>query len=405
MSNIEETRRMRLVILTQYYPPEMGAPQSRLYELASGFRDLNWDVSVVTAMPNYPTGKIFEGYQGKISFDDTHEGVPVKRYWLFPSNSSRTLPRLVSMMSFSMTAFLSLPFLHKQKPDYIFVESPPLTLAFSALLMAKLIGSKLIMNVSDLWPLSAKELGAISEGFLYRRIEALEKFLYEKAFVCTGQSQEIVEYISKKEAQRVFLFRNGVDSKRFNVKRSNSGGIHHKLIYAGLLGVAQGILSICRNVKFKDLGVEFHIYGSGAEKDEIAMLLSQNPNSNIFLHLPVDRKEIPDVLSNYDGTLIPLSKKIYGAVPSKIYEAMAAGLPIIFSGEGEGAQIVQEQQVGWVSDTNDFRQLESNIAEFVSDLKKRALYSANGMRCASQVFERKIQIRNLHDFLQSHINN
>lgn len=396
---------MRLVILTQYYPPEMGAPQSRLYELASGFKDLNWDVSVITAMPNYPTGKIFDEYRGKVAFDDVHENVPVKRYWLFPSNASQTLPRLISMMSFSITSLLSLPYLYKQKPDYIFVESPPLTLALSALIMAKLTGSKLIMNVSDLWPLSAKELGAIGEGFLYRRIETLEKFLYKKAFVCTGQSQEIVDYISKKEAQRVFLFRNGVDSKRFSLKNYNNDGIRHKLVYAGLLGVAQGILSICRNVKFKNLGVEFHIYGSGAEKEQIAMFIAQNPDSNIFLHPSVGRKEIPDILSNYNGTLIPLAKKIYGAVPSKIYEAMAAGLPIIFSGEGEGARIVQERQVGWVSDTNDFRQLESNITEFANNLEKRALYSANGIKCASQVFERQIQIKNLHDFLQSYINN
>jgi len=405
MSDLKESLRGRLVILTQYYPPEMGAPQSRLYELASGFKALNWDVDVITAMPNYPTGKIFEQYRGKIIFNDVHEGVPVKRFWLFPSNSPRTLPRLVSMLSFSATAFLALPFLLKRKPDYIFVESPPLTLAFSALLMAKLTGSKLVMNVSDLWPLSAKELGAINEGFLYRRIEALERFLYKKAFVCTGQSQEIVDYISEKKARRVFLFRNGVDFERFSVKKSNGNGAHHKLVYAGLLGVAQGILSICRNVRFKDLGVEFHIYGSGAEKEEIEKFLLESPGSNVFLHSPVGRNEIPGILSGYDGTLVPLSKKIYGAVPSKIYEAMAAGLPIIFSGDGEAAQIIQEQQVGWVSETNNFQQLESNIAEFVNNLKKRTFFSANGVKCASQVFERKIQIRNLHDFLQAHINN
>lgn len=405
MNNVEETRRMRLVILTQYYPPEMGAPQSRLYELAAGFRDLNWDVSVITAMPNYPTGKIFEPYLGKISTDDFHEGVPVKRYWLYPSNSSNTLPRLISMLSFSATAFLGLPFLYKQKPDYIFVESPPLTLAFSAWLMAKITGSKLIMNVSDLWPLSAKELGAIGEGFLYHRIEDLEKFLYENAFVCTGQSQEIVDYISKKEARRVFLFRNGVDIKRFKVEMSSRVGDRRRLVYAGLLGVAQGILSICQNVKFKDLGVEFHIYGSGAEKEEIEKFLAQNQNSNIFLHPPVGRREIPGILSEYDGTLIPLAKKIYGAVPSKIYEAMAAGLPIIFSGDGEAAQIIQEHQVGWVSATNHFQQLERNIAEFVNDAEKRTLYSLNGVKCASEIFDRERQIKNLHVFLQSHINN
>jgi glycosyltransferase involved in cell wall biosynthesis len=396
---------MRLVILTQYFLPEMGAPQSRLYELATGLRSLNWEVDVVTAMPNYPTGRIFNEYRGRIKVDEMLDGISVKRFWMYPSNSTRTFPRLVSMATFAFMVLGAFPLIRKRKPDYVFVESPPLPLAFSALIMARAAGAKLVMNVSDLWPLSAKELGAIEDGYLYRCIEFVEKLVYKKAYLCTGQSQEIVEYISARNADRVHLFRNGVDSKRFVNAARNGDHSKIRLVYAGLLGVAQGLLPICRNVRFSDLRVEFHIYGAGAERQQIEDFIVQNPDSGIFLHPPVPREQISAIMSQFDGALIPLAKRIYGAVPSKIYEAMAAGLPIIFSGEGEAAQIIRDRQVGWVSKPENFRNLESNISDFVSNPHRRSLYAANGIRSAKEVFEREIQIRKLNDYLQLHLAN
>lgn len=393
---------MKLLILTQYYPPEMGAPQSRLSELATGLRDLGWQISVITAMPNYPKGKIFAGYTDKFTVQDFYEDIPVKRYWLYPSNSIHALPRIISMLSFSITVLFSVFTVRKFKPDYVFVESPPLTLGFSGWLLSKLSGSKLILNISDLYPLSAKELGVISEGFLYNCIELLEKFLYKNAFACSGQSQEIVDYITAKGAKRVLLFRNGVDSKRFRGDTPQDKSEKNRLVYAGLLGVAQGILGICKNVKFKDLGVEFHIYGAGAEKEIIEKFLQQNPNSNIFLHSVVKKQEIPSLLKSFDGTIIPLKKNIYGAVPSKIYEAMAAGLPILFSGGGEASEIIKQHQVGWVSPAGDFQQLANNINNFVNDVEKSKLFASNGINSACHTFDRLLQIQRLHKFLQSH---
>lgn len=394
---------MKLLILTQYYPPEMGAPQSRLSELATGLRNLGWQISVVTAMPNYPKGKIFAEYTGKFTANETYEDISVKRYWLYPSNSTRAMPRIISMLSFSITVLFSVFYTRKFRPDYIFVESPPLTLGFSGWLLSKLSGSKLIFNISDLYPLSAKELGVISEGFLYSCIELLESFLYKKAVACSGQSQEIIDYIATKGAKKVLLFRNGVDSKRFNDNLPKDNNNDNKLIYAGLLGVAQGILGICQNVRFKDLGIEFHIYGAGSEKETIEKFVLQNPDSNVFLHPVIKKQEIPALLQSFAGAVIPLKKGIYGAVPSKIYEAMAAGLPILFSGEGEGSKIIKKYEVGWVSSAGDYQQLENNIDDFVSNSEKRVIYSNNGKNCAYQFFDRKIQIQRLHEFLQSNI--
>ena len=396
---------MKTLILTQYYPPEMGAPQTRLSELAKGLVNLGGEVSIVTALPNYPKGEVFDKYKGKFSITEKEEGITIRRFWLYPSNSTNAIPRIFSMISFTLTCLFSLFFVRKFNPDYIFVESPPLTLGFSGWLLSKFSGSKFIFNISDLYPLSAKELGIINDGFLYKSIEALEKFLYNRAFAVTGQSSEIVKYIESRGAKKTILFRNGVDFSRFKSINANEKIDKTRIVYAGLLGFAQGISDICKNVKFDDIGVEFHIFGAGKDKEKIEKYILKNPNSNIYLHSVVEKSEIPAILKSFDGTLIPLKSNIYGAVPSKIYEAMAAGLPILYSGAGEAKEIIEKNDLGWVSPASDYGKLEQNINEFVQDKEKRELFAKNGIKTAKKVFNRKIQINNLHNFLSSNLEN
>lgn len=386
----------------------MGAPQSRLLETALGLKNNGWEVIVISALPNYPTGKIFSHYKKRIFTKETFNEIQVWRYLLFSSNSKKSIPRILSMLSFSFMVLFSLFKVKKFKPDYIFTESPPLTLGVSGLLLAKFSRSKHILNISDLWPLSAVELGAISKGYLYKKLENLESFLYQKSFACTGQSDEIISYVKEKGAIQTLLFRNGVDSSRFpstldiDYKRSQG---KTKIVYAGLLGIAQGILELCKNIDFKSINCEFHIYGQGTEKNEIATFVLKNPNNGIYLHEPIDRNLVPTTLVKFDATIIPLIKPIFGAVPSKIYEAMAAGLPIVFSGGGEGALIIKKYNLGWICNPSEFNEIKyvlKKLSEMpVNELierKKRA------MSIALNVFDRKIQIRNLNDFLIKELN-
>ncbi len=136
----------------------MGAPSNRLLELAKGFVRNGWNVSVITALPNYPKGKIFNEYKGRFKVNEKLDEIDILRFWLYPSNSAKSLPRIFSMISFRVTCLFSTSFVKKRKPDFFFVESPPLTLAFTGYILSKVSKSKLIMNVSDIWPLSAKEL-------------------------------------------------------------------------------------------------------------------------------------------------------------------------------------------------------------------------------------------------------
>ncbi len=371
----------------------MGAPQNRLLELSKIFLEKGWEVSVVTAMPNYPKGKIFSEYKGKFSTEENVQGIKVLRYWMYASIAAKSIPRIISMLSFSITCLFSRSFIKKFKPDFIFAESPPLTLAFSGYLLSMMTGSRLIMNVSDVWPLSAKELGVISDGFLYRQLERFEKFLYKKSYLCSGQSEEIVAHIKSSGCERVYLFRNGVDVRRFTKSRSASvsdGNI--KIIYAGLLGVAQGIFDIAKNIDFRELGSEFHIYGEGAERQKLESYLKDNGYRNFYLHESVSREEIPDLLSGFYCTIIPLVNNIYGAVPSKIYESMAAGLPVLFSGSGEGAKIISEYKVGLVSKPRDYDSLKENIIKIKNSVSLRNEMSERGRKLAEEKFDRNMLI-------------
>lgn len=393
----------KLVLLTKYFPPEMGAPQSRLYETVLGLKKRGWDIMVITALPNYPTGKVFASHRGRFSMREEMNGIPVQRYNLYASHSKKSIPRIISMLSFGVTSMCSMFRVRKFRPAYIITESPPLTLGLTGITLARFSRAKHIMNVSDIWPLSALRLGAISEGYMYKKLEGLERYLYTHSHACMGQSAEITERLEQTGSKRTLLFRNGVDFQRFDAARKGVKKTPHdrlRIVYAGLLGIAQGILELCKQIDFDTLGAELHIYGHGAEKEEIENYIRQNPRKGIYLYPTVQRDVIPETLMRYDVTLIPLITHIYGAVPSKIYEAMAAGLPVIFAGGGEGEKIIIENNAGWACTPSDFKDMANTIAK-VAQMPAEELQqiSDNCVGAAKHIFDREIQIENLHRFL------
>jgi len=391
----------KIVILTQYFYPEMGAPQTRLLELCEQLIHKGWEVVVITAMPNYPTGKIFEEYKDKFRIKENINRIQVLRFWLYASNSNKSFKRVLSMISFSITTLFSIYFLKKYQPKVLFVESPPLLLCITGFIISKWVKTKLLINISDLWPLSFKELGVLKKSsFIYKRLLGLERFVYRNSDIITGQSEEIVDYIRRiVPRKKISLFRNGVDASRFSTKQLPPNK-QLKIVYAGLIGVAQGIPNICSSIDFHSLNAEFHIYGNGPELKLLNAVIKLKIKG-VFYHGTLERNEIPSVLQEYDAALIPLTESIYGAVPSKIYEAMAAGLPIFFSGNGEGARIIEDNECGWINDPKDYNKLAENIAEFGSDKNKLKEIKDNCRYAAEHVFDRRIQIEELEKFILS----
>lgn len=355
---------MKITVISIFFPPERGAAPSRILNMSKALKERGCDVEVVTALANYPKGKIFEKYRGKIIHKEVIEGIPCRRYWLMPSNSNNPFVRVLSMFSFAISLFMALPYLIRRRSDIIIVQSPPLLAGFSGALLGSLAPGKVISNISDVWPLTALELGVIKKGAIYSFFEVAEKWIYRISDAFMTQSEESLEHINKFNDKPKFCYSNLSLPSPFKGPAYQKDGI--KIVYAGLLGLAQGVNNICRQIDFKGLGVEFHIYGHGVERADIEQYIQENPDSNIILHESIPKNEVPEMLSNFHATIIPLKDPIYGALPSKIFMAIASELPILFSGEGEGRRIVEEKNIGWVCDSQNYKALEHNIQKIIS---------------------------------------
>lgn len=137
-----------------------------------------------------------------------------------------------------------------------------------------------------------------------------------------------------------------------------------KVVFCGMLGVAQDVAGIVKNIPFKDLGVEFHIFGGGKQFEEINAWIANNPDGNVFAHGFVPKEEISKKLKEMDVSIVPLATRIRGAVPSKLYDTLPQGLPILFCGGGEGAQFISSRGVGLASEPGDYATLLKNIKSF-----------------------------------------
>ena len=355
----------KIKIITSFFPPEKGAASHRILTTAKELSSYGFDVSVITTLANYPTGKLFNGYKKMLYKKEKIEGIDCIRCWVFPSNSNNPIIRILSMLSYCFSLIFTIPSLFLNKPDIIFVQTPPLLPGLTGVLISKLLRIKIVLNVSDIWPLTAVELGVIRhKSFSFRLFSGIENIMYRLSDAMIGQSNETCSYLKQKSDKPILLYRNLtkpnfnqiVDEQVLNSKK--------KIVYAGLLGFAQGVFNICKNIDFKSLDIEFHVYGDGIEKSLIEKFIQQNSECNIFLNQTITKDEMQKKLLSYDATIIPLTKNIYGAFPSKITMAMAAGLPIFFSGDGEGFKIVDEFNLGYVSEAGNLNALEKNIIEF-----------------------------------------
>jgi len=349
-----------ILIITSYFPPEIGAASNRIFQLAGALQKHDFNVSVITPLPNYPKGKIFDGYKGKFKQSSTENNMTIQRLWIYARNSKNKLLRLIAMLSYSFS--LVWFFLWNKIPNKVIVQSPPLLVAFTCVLFLRRDKRKLILNVSDLWPIAGLELGAFKKNFSYRLLEKIEKFNYKNADLVLGQSEEILTHVTSIFPEKdTFLYRNYPDfiTPEVITKSSSKGRI--KLVYAGLLGVAQGIYKLCQELDYSH--IEFHIYGAGAEQEAIDSFILKNENLPIIYHGEVSREALHKELLKYDLTIIPLLHRIYGSVPSKIFEYAKLGIPVLYFGGGEGDTIVSNYNLGWIAEAGNYNDLNLKLYE------------------------------------------
>jgi len=384
----------KVLIITSYFPPETGAASNRIFHLAEGLSNRRFDVSVVTPLPNYPTGTIFKEYTGKFRQTSEENNIKIYRLWIYASNSKNKILRLFAMLSYSFSLIWF--FITNKIPKTVIVQSPPLLVAFTCMIFMS-NKRQLILNVSDLWPIAGLELGAFKKNFSYRMLERIERFNYNKATMVLGQSEEILKHITNiVPGKKTFLYRNYPDFDAPKIDEKSTPSTKIKMVYAGLLGVAQGIFKLCENLDYSN--IEFHIYGAGAETNKIVDFISLNPNLPIEYHGEVKRSELHAILIEYDLTIIPLLNRIYGSVPSKIFEYSKLGLPILYFGGGEGEQIVLENDLGWIAESGNYNALNKVLTRIkLTDLNM--ILSNHLQNIAMRNFNFELQMKKLVEFI------
>ncbi|WP_300978600.1 glycosyltransferase family 4 protein [Flavobacterium sp.] len=385
-----------ILIISNYYPPEKGAAANRIEQLALKLSQNNYKVTVLCPLGNYPKGELFPEYKGKFSVIENRQNITVKRLWIYPSVSKNIFKRTLSVLSFSSMLFLNLIF--KKTPQKVIVQSPPLLLSFVSVVALWLKRKTIVLNVSDLWPTAAIELKAIQQGSISHKVSLFfEHFIYAKAEVILGQSNEIITHIKEQfPDKKCYLYRNFPDHQREETQMDSNVNEPIKLFYAGLLGVAQGVLELCQKIEIQGLDLELHIFGDGAEKLALEDFLEKNPDKKIIFHGMLDRHLLHEKIKSFDIAIIPLKTRIYGSVPSKIFEYGALGFPVLYFGGGEGETIVYENKLGWVAPVGDFDQLNSMLNEISTTGKtyiqhmKKEVYST-----AQKEFNLDLQIQQL----------
>lgn len=397
----------RILILTQYFPPEIGAAQTRLFELGQELSGLGWEVEVLTALPNYPTGRVFEGYDVKKPLKETIGRLSVVRVPLRPAQQG-FVDRLMCYFSFVRSATRWGPHLCA-KPDVLFVESPPLFLGHAGVRLSRQWNVPMVFNVSDLWPESAKFMGVVKNRLILAGAEALELSYYRRAALVTGTSDEIVESVRRRcPSAGAEVITNGVDCERFGLKLADDAarsllGAEDRInfTYAGVMGMAQGlglILDVAAAVR--DLAqVQFVLVGEGAERQSLQCRIEAEKLHNVRFLRAQPKEKIPALLAASHVGFHVLKFAIPGAVPSKIYEAMASSLPILFAGEGEGARRVLKAGAGLAVPYGDIRALEEAVRRLASDPDLRRELGSAGRRAAEQLYNRKEIAKKLHQLL------
>jgi glycosyltransferase involved in cell wall biosynthesis len=392
---------MHVVIYTQYYPPEIGAPQMRLHELAIGLMRQGIQVTVLTAMPSYPRGRIYEGYTSWLQKENL-DGVRVIRTAIYPTQTAQMLPRLMSYFSFILSS-LFIGAWQIGKADFVLTESPPLFLGLAGFVLSRWKRARWIFNISDLWPESVVELGIVSrESLSYRLSSALERFLYKKAWVVTGQSRTILENIQKRLPDlHVYHLANGVDTIFFQPGDTQSENKNFHVVYTGLHGLAQGLEQIVRAVQKlpSTERIDFTFVGDGPEKRQLIQLVKDLKLNHIHFLEPVTKEKIPAILRGADALIVPLKIQLTGAVPSKLYEAMAIGKPVILIAESEAAKIVNDAKCGIVVRPGDIDGLVTATLRLKTHPEECKEMGTNGRKTAVQNHDRGDIVDNFSKFL------
>jgi glycosyltransferase involved in cell wall biosynthesis len=396
-------------VLTHYYPPEVGAPQTRLRETASTLARFGLDVRVLTGQPHYPTGRVADGYRAWRPRRELIDGISVIRLPMIARPNGGLLDRAVDHGSLAAMAAFAGPVI--DRADVLLVESPPLFLGLTAAIHRRLRRRPYVFHVADPWPDFPIAMGALRSRLGQRLAYANEALAYRWAARITTVTPALVARLERKPSARgrVELLPNGVAVERFTP--SEPPGPHRRalgwddarliLVYAGTVGLAQGLGTLVEAMtRLRGSGVVVHVVGDGAERGAIVERVRGLGLADVHVHDPLAADRVPALLAAADGALVLLRRgPLYEeSLPTKLVEGLAAGRPIVVSADGEAARVVTAGGAGLTAPAEDPAALADAILA-LRDSPDRPAMGVRARAVAEADFDRARIVRRLADLL------
>jgi colanic acid biosynthesis glycosyl transferase WcaI len=383
---------MRILYISQYFPPEAGATQTRAYEMAYNWVKMGHNVSMLTEFPNHPSGIIPNEYHGKLYERTNYDGIDVVRVWVKTSPVKNFSNRLLFYLSFMVNAIFAGLLLLRNRYDIIYASSPPLFVGGAALVISKFKRIPLVFEVRDLWPEAAIALGELSNRLAISITTMLEEKCYQKAILVVVVTRGIFERLKQRgiQEEKLLFIPNGANIDMYcytadgRARIRKELGLNNKfvLIYAGIFGLAYSLETILEAASFlvNEADIFFLIIGDGPRKADIVALEKSYhlPNLSILPEQP--RQLIPDYLSAADVALIPLRQVdiLKVALPVKIFDAWACERPVILSIDGEASEMVLNVGGGYIIPPEDPIKMVEAIIKMKNNPKLRDAMGKNG---------------------------
>jgi colanic acid biosynthesis glycosyl transferase WcaI len=396
---------VKILYISQYFPPEMGAPAARAAELSRHWARDGHEVTVLTGFPNHPTGLVPAEYRAKfrrLVSREMIDGVSVIRTWLFPFPNRRVYERMLNYSSFCASSASTGVFLSRH--DVIIATSPQLLVGLSGWWLARCKRVPLVFEVRDLWPESLAAVGmGTRDSLLHRSLARVAGFLYRNSQHIVVVSPPFKDYLITHwnvPRDKISIVENGVEANLFSPQNSDSElrrmlGIEDKFVvcYIGTLGMAHGlktVLEAASRLQHTAPEVVFLLIGEGAEKSRMMSVARERRLNNVrFLHQQ-PREQIPAYICASDACLVTLKKnEIFKTViPTKMLEFMSCARPVILGVDGQARRIVEDARAGIFVEPENSEQIANAITQLSSSGELRELLGRNGRRHIIQHFSR-----------------
>jgi glycosyltransferase involved in cell wall biosynthesis len=396
---------VRIAFICQYFVPEIGAPSARVSELCREWVAQGHDVTVVTAIPNHPTGIIPPQYRGVWFRRETLDGMTVLRNWLYATPNEGVVKKTLSHVSFMLSAALqSTPRLRGH--DVIVVSSPAFFAVMTAWFMSKVWRIPYVFEVRDLWPGIFVELGVLKNRGIIRALEAIEMFLYRQAAHVVVVTRSFGDILVRRglPASSVTVVTNGVDVETYrpasphtSLRRTHGLEGRFVALYIGAHGISQALSAILEAARLlrDDPDVTVVFVGEGAEKKMLVAKAAALGLTNIRF-LPGQPKALmPEWYATADAVFVPLRNipMFETFIPSKMFEVMASGRPIVASVKGEARDILERSGGALVVDPEDAQAIAAAVLRLKADDELRRNLANRGVQFVGEHYDRRVLAR------------